>query len=277
MAKLKLINLLFLVSVISVKAQDTLYLKTKSKLVVQVHLINSEMVFYTLPNDHSKTEYTLLIQELEKIVFSNGKQEHFQAHIYAGEVSALKEEPVVIFKNSISLNLLPVMNGNLAFQYQRTFPKQGFSLVVPVAFMFTDYPLLTRETPNEIQLDKKIYDLGIGIYLNEKNKSNYFYIGPLFQLQEYNCRCTYTILHYDGYLYQYVQKAVFNRFIGAITTGYYMGAGKRFSCNMFFSLGYRYDKFQNNMYLPFTETLVTTIPYPGAPYVYAGINLCLNF
>jgi hypothetical protein len=258
-------------------AQDTLYLKTQTKLLAHVHLIHSKMVYYTLPDDASKIEYTLTIAELEKIVFSNGKQEHFQGFNFADEVYAPKKEPVVIFKNSLSLNLLPIMNGNLAFQYQRNFLKQGFSLVVPVAFMFTNYPLLTRETPNELQLDKKIYDLGIGLYLNEKNKTSYFYIGPLFQLQEYNCRCTYTILHYDGYLYQYVQKAVFNRFIGAITTGYYMGAGKRFGCNMFFSLGYRYDKFQNTMYLPFTETPVTTLPYPGAPYAYAGINLCLNF
>jgi len=280
MNKLKYIVHVFLLWAFSFHAQDTLFLKTQKKILGKVHIISFDTVYYTLQDDNSKMEQKLLTNDLEKLIFSNGKQNHFNSFDYrtpAEEQSPRQEPEKVIFRNALSLNLIPLMNGDLALQYQRNFIKQGFSLVMPVSFMFTDYPLLTRETQNEIQIDKKNYDLGIGIYLNQKDKTDFFYIGPVFRFQEYNCRSTYTVLDYYGYPYQYVQKAVFNRYIGAITTGYFIGAANRWSCNLFFSLGYRYDKFQNNLYLPFTETLVTTLPYPGATYFWVGINLGYNF
>ncbi len=276
MTKLKCIVLLLLVWAFSLHAQDTLFFKTQKKSVGKVHIISSDTVYYTLQYDNSKAEHKVPTSDMEKIVFSNGKQEHFHSMVF-NAVDEQVQAPLKICRNTISLNLLPLMNGDLALQYQRNFIKKGFSLVVPVSFMFTDYPLLTRETQNEIQIDKKNYDLGIGIYLNQKDKTDFFYIGPVFRFQEFNCRSTYTVLDYYGYPYQYVQKAVFNRYIGSITTGYFIGANYRWSCNLFFSLGYSYDKFQNNLYLPFTETLVTTLPYPGSAYLWAGLNLGFNF
>ncbi len=260
----------------SMQAQDTLYLKTQTKVLGKVQLISTDSVYYTFSQNENTIQQAIHISELDKIVFSNGKQQHFLSPVFNGpnENKAVNQP---LYRNSISLNLLSMMNGDLAFQYQRIFPKRRCSLVIPIAFMFTDYPLLMRETPNEIQLDKKNYDVGIGLYLHQTTQSNYFYIGPVFRLQEYNCSSTYTVLDFNGYLYQYVQKAVFNRFIGSITTGYFVGARNRLSCNLFFSLGYRYDHFQNNLYLPFTETVVTTNPYPGAMFLWLGFNLGYNF
>lgn len=283
------------------KAQDQLFKKDNSKLLVKITEISPDEIKYKLFSNLNGPTYVESKSQVILIIFENGKHEVISSQRPANETVPAAEyrrdyvsgmsraDSLLYFKynESISLNFLSLVNMELGMIYQRDFLKSNFSVIIPMAIGI-DGPALTQSiyynngSPRTI-LDRKLFEVGIGLnYYPSLRKAVNYYVGPVVRYMQYDATQVYNFNNYvgPGYQYQYTtinKNIILSRYCISVTNGIVMRTKSRLVFNIFGSLGFRNDVLSSQIVNPNTNLPVTDNSNNLSLYFWSGFNIGFTF
>lgn len=303
MKKLFLICLLVIGCLQLLNAQDQLFKKDNSKVLVKIVEIGTNEIRYKLFDNLSGPVYSENKDNVSLIIYENGQHEVIKSSMNTsldagnntGVTPAPEQYDYEKYPNNISLNFLNFFNNEVGLIYQRDFFKGQFNVIVPIAFGL-EKPSITQSVYNgrsntfyntinnysnynSYTLLKKIFEVGFGInyYPNSAGNLNY-YVGPAFRFMQYDAR-QFANFYDPNYRtsYQITRASILSRYCVSITNGLLIRTHSRLTVNMFASLGFKNDVATNPIVDPFTNTKLTPPNNSFSLYFWSGINIGFNF
>lgn len=270
------------------KAQDQLFMKDNSRLLVKITEITPDEIKYKLYNNQNGPVYVISKQEAVMLIYENGKHEVINNDMgsYALPVKAFngmkRSDSLSFFKyrSNIALNFFGFANGEVGLIFQREFYKSNFNLVVPFAFGIQK-PGLTQSiyygnNYNGLKLDHKLFEVGIGInyYPTLKYPINY-YIGPTIKYMQFACQQAFSYRDPNSPPNTYnqttiVKNSILSSYCYSVTNGLIFRTRSRLMLNLFGSIGFRSDELNNRIIDPVYNVEVQTIRSPINIYFWAG-------
>lgn len=284
-------------------AQDQLFKKDNSKLLVKIVEIGTSEIRYKLFENLSGPIYTESKANVTVIIYENGQAEVIkQSETTSGETgnnsrtrTQLEEYNYEKYANNISLNFLSFFNNEVGLIYQRDFFKGQFNIIVPIAFGL-EKPTVTQSVYHgrsnynydinnyygnyhSYTLLKKIFEAGFGInyYPNTAGNLNY-YVGPAFRFMQYDARQSANFYDPNNQSSLQINHAsILSRYCVSVTNGLLIRTHSRLTVNMFASLGFKNDVASNPIVDPYTNSKVMPSNNSFSLYFWSGINIGINF
>jgi hypothetical protein len=286
-------------------AQDQLFKKDNSKVLVKITEINPSEIKYKLFNNLSGPTYVEDKNNVSLIIYENGQHEVISVappanaaidNGYGGfDPGTSRADSLTYYKytNSISINFLNFFNNEIGLTYQKDFFKSHFNIVVPLAIGL-EKPSITQSVyinnitnyynynTSSYGLTKKLFDVGFGInyYPSLRTNVNY-YIGPVFKYMQYSGTQTYNYLDPNAqnpYNRSIVTKnSVMSRYTMSITNGVIFRTRSRITMSVYASLGFKNDVVNDLITDPITNTKVSGIRQPISLFFWGGFNVGYNF
>ena len=269
-------------------AQDQLYKKDNSKLLVKVLEIGSSEIKYKLFDNLNGPIYTELKSSISLIIYENGKHEVVSNEPQSSVANyprylndSRKSDSLKYYSrtNSVSLNFLNFFNNEIGVIYQKEIFESNYNIIVPIAFGL-EQPNVTQSVwysqgNNEsyIDLEKKRFELGLGIhyYPNLGTNINYF-IGPVFRFMQFDA-----VQNYYANYSSVKKNIVLNRYAMTITNGFIFRTKSRLVSTLFASLGFKYDKVPDPVIDPVTNIQSNPISQPVSLNIWLGYSVGFNF
>ncbi len=275
-------------------AQDQLYKKDNTKLLVKIQEVGTDEVKYKLFNNPNGPVYIEHKNNIAIIIFENGQSETFYTANTADETMAApadnrlmsRKDSMAFFKyqNSVSINFLNIFNNEVQLIYQREFFKSRFNLIVPLSVGLekpdiTQNVYFNNSSGKSYNLDRKLFEAGFGIhyypYLN--SNINYF-VGPVFRYMQYGGKQTASF--YTGYgtpPQTITLNSTLSRYSVSITNGIVVRTKSRVNATFFASLGFKNDMVNKTITNPYTGTKIDPITTDFSLYFWSGINVGFCF
>lgn len=293
------------------KAQDQLYKKDNTKLLVKITEINPDEIKYKLFDNQSGPTYVVAKNEVSLIVYENGQHEVIKSTSYneparltrqPGEArpSRWKEDSLKYFRysESISLNFLTFLNNEVGLIYQKDFHKNNFNIIIPVG-VGLERPSVTQSiyfsrglnnvsngvTTNNstgIELNKKMFEVGLGVnYFPSVRTAVQYYVGPTLRYMQYASTQTYiyrTTNQGWGSSGVTINKNVtLSRYCVSITNGLVFRTKSRLVLSLFGSIGFKNDVVSSVISDPNTGVEINPINEPFSIYWWSGFNIGIAF
>lgn len=306
MKKIGALLVALLTSLTPLLAQDQLFKKDNTKLLVKIVEINSETVKYRLHSNPSGPLYTENKSDVALIIYESGQHETFATTRPATAPAPVAETETVSsivrdytmstadslqyfkYSQSLGINFLTFFNNEVGVIYQVDFFKSNFNIVIPFAIgvqkpNITQSVYFGNNTYNGgITLDKKNFEVGFGInyYPSLKTNINYF-IGPAFRYMQYHCLSTfrYSVPAQPYYNNNVIitQSTNINRYCLSITNGVVIRTRSRLNASVFGSIGFKNDKAEKEIVNPQTQQKVNLINSPLSFYFWCGFTVGFCF
>jgi hypothetical protein len=284
------------------RAQDQLFKRDNTKLIVKITEISSEEIKYKLTSNLNGPVYIVSKAEVSLIIYENGEHEVINTGDpaprarpvspyvrYGGMMS--KKDSLELYKHSqsISMNFLNFFNMEVGFIYQKDFLKNNFNIIIPLAVglqtpSITEAVYFNASNPR-LNLDRKLFEVGLGLnYYPSLRTSVNYYVGPAFRYMQYDCQQAYTYYVPSNYSYPYgggqtiTKYGTLSRYCISVTNGFIFRTRSRIILNVFGSLGFKSDVVSNSIVDPNTNTTLNAVPAPFSLYFWAGfaIGYCFN-
>jgi len=172
---LSLLNFLLL-SLLTVKAQDTIYFKNGSKTVARIVEIAPEQISYYKFNYQEGPVMVELKDKLHKIVYKTGDIEVFSSPNKATAKKENRDSTFLIYQNIFSINFFPLVVTRVSLNFERMALNGHFGIWVPVSFTLNkeyDRYLINREMHH-------LYSVGLGLkWFPAKPSQTSFFVAPL--------------------------------------------------------------------------------------------------
>ncbi|MDI1353466.1 MAG: hypothetical protein PSX36_01020 [bacterium] len=296
----KFASILFLSQLLNlnVNAQDQLFKKDNTKVLVKITEVGLDEVKYKLFSNLTGPTYIDNKRDIALIIYENGIHEVMTntvpgkpAEAQAGKVTTdeypqnnarpmnSKKDSASYFKysNSISINFFNFVNNELGIIYQKEYFKNNFNIQIPFA-VGADKPYVTQSTYfnsnnyGSYTLNRKIFEVGFGInyYPSLRNSANY-YIGPSFRYMQYDGTQTY-----GGYQL-YTNNSVLTRYCMSITNGLVLRTQSRIVIAVFGSLGFKHDAVSSMLEDPITKQPINPVSTSFNLYFWTGFNVGFCF
>ena len=295
----------------ALKAQDQLFKKDNTKVLVKVTEIGTEEIKYKLHNNLNGPVYVISKSEVSLLIYENGQHEVFAATseklsaprniARRAPYSMSKADSSLYFKykNNISLNFLNFVNMEVGLIYQHDFLKNNCSVIIPLAIGILD-PAITESVYfrnngfnynynyissfSNVDLKRKLFEAGFGLhyYPSLRFPVNY-YIGPAIRYMQYDAKQTYTYyvpvpVGTSPGSYQTISKnSILSRYCVSITNGFIFRTKSRIALNMFASIGFKNDQISNLIIDPNTNTEVKAFAEPIGIYFWGGFAVGYSF
>ncbi|PBQ34067.1 hypothetical protein CNR22_20555 [Sphingobacteriaceae bacterium] len=304
MNKLTLLCMLLTLAFVS-KAQDQLYKKDNTKLLVKITEVSPEEIKYKLFSNLNGPAYVVNKSEVSLLIYENGQHEVIDV---SPKPATYDQRPVVMpaqprssigmtkadslkyyrHASSLSLNFFNFINSEISLIYQREFYKSNFNIIIPVAFGL-DKPVLTESIyynngNANLTLNHKIIEAGFGInyYPSLRFPVNY-YVGPAFRFLQYDCDQTYYYQppYNPSNPYQagtvITESSTLSSYCYSITNGLIFRTKSRLMLNMFGSLGFKSDRLSKQVVDPRTNQAINPLPNPVSLYFWTGFAIGFSF
>jgi hypothetical protein len=286
-----------------VKAQDQLFKKDNTKILVKITEIGPEEVKYKLYSNPTGPTYVESKRDISLIIFENGQHEVIttgpeqmsqkpEQAVYSSRPnyrSNYKLDSLAYFKYSenISLNFFSFLNMELGLIYQKDFFKKSFGVVVPIAIGI-EKPALTDAVYNNtfngyrsLSLNRKLFEVGLGLnyYPSLKTAVNY-YIGPAIRYMQYDATVNYQYRDYtsSSYSFRTISKnTTVTRYTMSITNGFIFRTRSRLVLNLFGSIGFKNDFVSTKLVDPNTNVTIEPISTPFNLYFWSGFSIGFGF
>lgn len=286
------------------KAQDQLYKKDNTKLLVKITEVSPDEIKYKLFSNLSGPTYVVNKSEVTLLIYENGQHEV----IDTAPRPAPDQRPMVMapqprpsfgmtradsakyykYASSISLNFFNFINSEVSMLYQRDFFKSNFNIIIPLA-VGLDRPVLSEAIyynngNANIKLNKKLFEVGFGInyYPSLRFPVNY-YVGPSFRYLQYSAQQVYYYRppYSSSNPYQYggniTKNIVLSSYCYSITNGLIFRTKSRLMLNMFGSLGFKSDRISNMIVDPTTNQTVNPLNNSVSLYFWTGFAIGFSF
>ena len=269
-------------------AQDQLYKKDNSKVLVKVLEISSTEIKYKLFDNLNGPTYTENKSSISLIIYENGKHEVVSNEPESSITNyprylndTRKSDSLKYYSrtNSVSLNFLNFFNNEIGVIYQKEIFQSNYNIIVPLAIGL-EQPNVTQSVwysqsnnVSYIDLEKKRYELGLGIhyYPNLGTNINYF-IGPVFRFMQFDA-----VQNYYANYSSVKKNIVLNRYTMTITNGFIFRTKSRLVSTLFASLGFKYDNVPDPVIDPVTNIQSNPISQPVSLNIWLGYSVGFNF
>jgi len=283
------------------KAQDQLFKKDNSKLLVKVTEVSPEEIKYKLFNNLNGPTYVVSKSEVALLIYENGQHEVMNT---SAEPLATPQRPMkpqsgmnksdslkyYKYQSSLALNFFSFINSEVGLIYQREFLKSNLNIIIPIA-VGLDKPIMTESIYFQngnggIQLKNKLFEVGFGInyYPSLRFPVNY-YVGPAFRYMQYACKQTYTYYtpstppSYPNYNTPntIVKHGTLSSYCYSITNGFIFRTRSRLMLNLFGSLGFKSDVISTKIVDPVSNREINAITNPVSLYFWTGFAVGFCF
>jgi hypothetical protein len=305
-------HLIILLAILSgfLHAQDQLFKKDNSKILVKVTEISTDEVKYKLFENLGGPTYILQKSEVALIIYEGGRHEVMEdgnvtlrkpSNARAkttdnGPRSTLgmsREDSSLYYNhsNSLSLNFLSFFNMEVGLMYQKDFLKNNMNITIPFAIGI-DAPFTTQEVyfgninyqnGSTTRLNRKLFEVGFGVnyYPSLRFPVNY-YIGPAIRYIQYDITQSYSYRDPSTpqNVYQFVKidkKGIVSRYCVSITNGFIFRTKSRLTFNIFGSLGFKNDVSSTKIIDPNTNLEINAVRNAVGIYAWLGLNLGFSF
>ncbi len=298
------------------KAQDQLFKKDNSKLMVEVLEIGPEEIKYKLAENPGGPVYVVKRSDVAMIIYKNGTHELINTNsansssknddYYRVEDRSYppmmaprpayqmsKEDSLKYygFSQNFSINFATLMNMEVAGMYQKDFFASHVGIVVPLAVGIGP-PSVTQQVYfgsssqawyggnyNRYELKQKLFEVGIGLnyYPNLRSAVNY-YVGPVIRYMQYAGQQSYSQYNSGiGGTTYLTQNSTLTRYTFTITNGFIFRTKSRILFNIFGSLGFKNDQLSDMIVDPKTNTKQNPLRNPVGVSFWGGFNLGFSF
>ncbi|MBL7931147.1 MAG: hypothetical protein JNL60_04575 [Bacteroidia bacterium] len=293
-----------------VKAQDQLFKKDNSKVLVTVIEIGPDAIKYKMADNPNGPVYIISKSDVVMIIYKNGDHEMFNSskskdfYVYdqptttpapRARMSIEDSSKYYQYNKNFSINFCNLMNMEVGAMFQADFFKSHIGIVVPMA-VGIGKPSVTQSVyfsntnqyyggnSNSYILQQKLFEIGLGLnyYPNLKYSVNY-YVGPVVKYMQYMGEQTYIINTQSTWGQPPVpptrltQKSILNRYTFSITNGFIFRTKSRIMFNIFGSLGFKNDQLSQVIIEPSTGLATSPIRNPVNIYFWGGFNLGFSF
>lgn len=294
-----------------VNAQDQLFKKDNSKLLIKIVEVNPDEIKYRAFDNQDGPTYSESKANVSMIIYEDGSHETFTdnntsaasqisppqaaSNVRYNDVFSMTESDSLWYykySNNISMNFLSFFNNEIALVYQREFFKEHYNIIIPVAFG-VERPNVTHavyfNTSRTIydnkplyQLNNKIFDIGFGInyYPTLTSEFNY-YIGPMLRYMQYNGTQNYDyVTNPLSLTYKALSKnSIMVRYAMGITNGVVYRMRSRLTASAYATMGFKKDVISDREKIkhPVTGEAINPIPRPVSFYFWCGVNVGFNF
>lgn len=288
------------------EAQDQLYKKDNSKLLVKITEVSPEEIKYKLFDNLTGPTYVVSKSEVSLLIYENGQHEVISTGpevvvparvVPAGPYQRLplamtKADSLKFYKysESISLNFLSFVNMEVGLIYQKDFLKSNFNITIPVAIGI-EKPSLTESVyfnngNNGITLNRKLFEVGFGFnYYPSLRYPVNFYVGPSIRYMQYSCQqyYSYSVPSNQPYPNNYYtttnlnKNGTLSRYCVSVTNGFIFRTRSRLMINMFGSIGFKNDVVDTKIVDPVTNRTIKPINNPVNLYFWTGFALGFCF
>lgn len=283
-------------------AQDQLFKKDNTKVLVKIIEINPEAIKYKLFSNLTGPTYSEDKNNVSLVIYENGRHEVIgssaepvQAPMpvyseYRAPSDFLSKADSLIYyrySNNISINFLTFFNNEIGITYQKEFFKSNFSIIIPLEFGIAR-PTITQnvyfsnnyKANSSFALDQKIFDVGFGInyYPSLRRNINYF-VGPVFKYMQYNATQTYFYTPVPGTPYNTpeIKHTTMSRYSMSITNGLLIRTRSRLTASVYGSLGFKSDAVSDEILDPLTGNKVSALSEPVSLFFWGGFNIGFSF
>lgn len=290
-------------------AQDQLFKKDNTKLLVKIIEINPEVIKFKYFDNPTGPIYSESKSNIALIIYESGLSEAINAAptatVYAreNEPSVLevmnssetlsKKDSLIYYKysNNISMNFLNFFNNEIGLTYQKDYFSKQFNIIIPVSFG-VQKPSITQSVYfgntnrynnnyfSGYEVTQKIFDIGFGInyYPTLRTNLNYF-IGPMVKYMQYNGTQTYSYrpAGSSGSNVSISKNNTLTRYAVCITNGVVLRTRSRITLTALASLGFKDDSVDGNITDPVTNTKVVAVTQAASLYFWGGLNVGFNF
>ena len=300
----KNIFLLLLLAVTQLSnAQDQIFKKDNTKLLVKITEISPDEIKYKLFTNLTGPTYVLSKSEVSLLIYENGQHEVINVpanslpaatpmpgsypRTSAGMMSKADSLKFYKYASSLSLNFFSFINSEISLIYQHDFFKNNFSITIPVAFGL-DKPVLTQSVyyTNDRQgltLNNKIIEAGFGLnyYPSLRFPVNY-YVGPALRFMQYDCSQTYSYRDPSAPYNSYgnitlVKNSILSSYCYSITNGLIFRTKSRLMLNLFGSIGFKSDRLSTKIVDPITNKEVNPLVNSVSLYFWTGFAIGFSF
>jgi len=299
-------KILFILVFVSItgffKAQDQLFKKDNTKLLVKITEISPEEVKYKLQNNLTGPTYVVSKTEVSLIIYENGQHEVINIAPAPLPAAAFPYQPATRptpyagmtrpdslkyykYSESVSMIFFSFLNTEISLIYQKDFLKSNFNIIIPVAIGL-DKPSVTQSvyfnnSGARLNLDRKLFEVGLGInyYPSLKFPVNY-YIGPTFRYMQYGYTQSYTYRDPRNNFYNPItieKTGTLSRYCVTITNGLIFRTKSRIMINMFASVGFKNDIADTKIIDPITNVEVKAVNDAFNVYVWTGFAVGFCF
>jgi len=278
------------------KAQDQLFKKDNSKLLVKITEVSPDEIKYKLYNNLNGPTYVVLKSEVSLLIYENGQYEVINSSpasvTYQPQSLVLTPRPVLgmskadslkyyKYSSSLSINFLNFFNNEVGLIYQKDFLKNNFNIIIPLAIGIQS-PAVTQSvyfsnTSGSINLDRKLFEAGFGInyYPSLKFPVNY-YIGPTFRYMQYDCQQNYIYALQNNPI-TITKNGTLSRYCISITNGFIFRTKSRITLNMFGSIGFKNDILSTKIVDPVTNIAAAPLTNSFNLYFWSGFTVGFAF
>lgn len=283
------------------KAQDQLYKRDNSKILVKIQEVNPDEIKYKLYSNlngpvlsEARNNVILIIYEsgLHEVISPTLPEVPAQMNYPTGSMLTMsKNDSLAFYKysKSLSINFANFMNNELGLMYQYENYKSNYSIVIPMA-VGVEKPGVTQSiyfngntTPyngSHYTLNKKLFEIGFGVNYYPSFRSNVnYYIGPVFKFMQYDGTQSYSTGLYNG---QYVtstqyKNSTLTRYTMSITNGVVIRTRSRLNANIFGSLGFKNDAVTASLVDQNSNTTIQAVGNAFSLYFWMGFNVGFCF
>lgn len=307
MKKILIISLIFILPIADLKAQDQLYKRDNSKLLVKITEVNPTLIKYKLHSNPTGPEYSEPRNNVILIIYATGLHEIIDPpsedalrtsdakspEQFSEPARMSKKDSLTYYQNSnsISLNFLNFFNNEVGLIYQKDFFASNFNIIIPFS-IGVEKPGITQSvyfgnnnysgnnySTSRFDLQRKLYEIGFGIhyYPSLRTNVNYF-VGPVFRFIQYDGQHIYIRNYGNPGSYVNINKnATLTRYCMSITNGVIIRTRSRLTTSLFGSLGFKSDAVDNEVQDPVTGAKVKSIRSPLSLYFWTGFNVGFSF
>lgn len=296
------------------RAQDQLFKKDNSKILVNVLEVGPDAIKYKSADNPNGPVYVVSKSDVVMIIYKNGDHETFssnrpkEAYIYdqpmegtspgrtTSRMTSEDSSKYYRYNKNFSINFCNLMNMEIGAMFQVDLFKNHIGLVVPLATGIGK-PSVTQSVyfgnannqgyygyNSQYQLQQKLFEVGLGLnyYPNLKYSVNY-YVGPVVKYMQYSGEQTYT--NYSNTWVggqqlpptRLTMKSILHRYTFSITNGFIFRTKSRILFNIFGSLGFKNDQLSDVIIDPASGTTTNPIRNPVNIYFWGGFNLGFAF
>lgn len=300
-----------------INAQDQLFKKDNSKLLVSILEINPTEIKYKMFDNPNGPVYTERISNVSMIIYQDGRHEVIGANIAPAPHSVVpppaipqienlasyakrryKEDSLVRYghSNNVSLNLLNFLNREVGLMYQHDFFKRNFNIQIPVSFgvgepdltqgvyfgnMNNNYNNYYYNTSNySYNLNKKKFDVGLGInYYPFLDYSNGFnyYMGVMFKYSQFDGTQNYTY-SIGNYNYSTISKnSTLVCYAGGITNGFIIRSRSRLTLALHATIGLLNSTVSNSEKIKDPNTNIVIEPFKNETSLFFSPGFNIGF
>lgn len=279
-----------------VLAQDQLFKKDNTKLLVKIIEISPDEIIYKMYDNQEGPLHKESKGNVSLIIYQNGSHEVIQSAAPQPEQLVLtrnglpypmdglsRSDSLLYYRysNNISVNFLNFFNNELGITYQKDFFQDHFNIIIPFS-VGVQRPNITQGVYFDngyLTLDRKVFDIGFGINYTPSLETNMNYIvGPVFKYMQYLATQQYyyrsSAAGPSGSVIKHVNVS---RYCMGITNGVIFRTRSRITLSAYGTLGFKNDVADDYITDPVTQAKITGIRTPVSLYFWCGVNVGFNF